>query len=193
MFGPWTISTRHTRGGAANSKRWAILFMCLSVRAVHIGFIESMDTSSFINALRRFFAVRGPVKVIQSDCGTNFKGACKELQILLQDETNISKYLSEEGCTWLFTHPLHSSHMRACFDRDNNIACNKGRLQGLTGSLSTCRWRRRSFPEDLKHRAGITQLQLTWMSSAPWPSHLSSPSVWRDWSCPSSNQATLPP
>lgn len=46
------------------------------------------------------------------------------------------------------------SNFYACFDRDN-IACNKGRLQGLTGSLSTCRWRRQSFPEDLKHRAGI--------------------------------------
>ncbi|KAK0132197.1 hypothetical protein N1851_032987 [Merluccius polli] len=115
VFGPWIISTRRTRGGAANSKRWAVLFTCLSVRAVHIELLESMDTSSFINALRRFFAVRGPAKVIRSDCGTNFKGACKELQ-LLQDETSISKYLSKEGCTWLF-NPPHSSHMGGVWER----------------------------------------------------------------------------
>lgn len=30
-----------------------------------------MDTSSFINALRRFLAIRGPVKQLRSDCGTN--------------------------------------------------------------------------------------------------------------------------
>ncbi len=58
VFGPWTIATRRTRGGAANSKRWAVLSTCLSIHAVHIDLIESMDTSSFINALRRFFAVR---------------------------------------------------------------------------------------------------------------------------------------
>lgn len=34
VFGPWSISTCHTHGGAANSKRWEVLFTCSSVRAV---------------------------------------------------------------------------------------------------------------------------------------------------------------
>eukprot|EP00079_Xenopus_tropicalis_P020479 XP_012811408.1 PREDICTED: uncharacterized protein LOC105946345 [Xenopus tropicalis] len=54
VFGPWSVTSRHTRGGHANSKRWAVMFTCLSIRAVHIEVIESMDTSSFVNALRRF-------------------------------------------------------------------------------------------------------------------------------------------
>lgn len=29
MFGPWEVTTRRTRGGQANRKRWAILFTCL--------------------------------------------------------------------------------------------------------------------------------------------------------------------
>lgn len=117
VFGPWSISTRRTRGGAANSKRWAVIFTCLSVRAVHIELIEAMDTSSFINALRRFLAIRGPVKLIRSDCGTNFKGACKELKVLLQDdERNVSRFLSEEGCAWIF-NPPHSSHMGGVWER----------------------------------------------------------------------------
>jgi hypothetical protein len=33
-FGPWTIVSRRTRGGYANSKRWAIMFTCLVTRAV---------------------------------------------------------------------------------------------------------------------------------------------------------------
>ena len=57
VFGPWLVSARRTRGGMANSKRWAVLFTCLTTRAIHIEVIESMDASCFINALRRFLAL----------------------------------------------------------------------------------------------------------------------------------------
>lgn len=29
VFGPWCVTSRRTRGGLANSKRWAIIFTCL--------------------------------------------------------------------------------------------------------------------------------------------------------------------
>ncbi|XP_059829765.1 uncharacterized protein LOC132396202 [Hypanus sabinus] len=106
VFGPWTINTRRTRGGQAESKRWAIMFSCMSSRAVHIEVIESLDTSGCINALRRFFALRGPAKQLRSDCGTNFVGASKELGM---DKT-VQRYLSEQGCNWEFNTP-HASHM----------------------------------------------------------------------------------
>nr|XP_022331795.1 uncharacterized protein LOC111129629 [Crassostrea virginica] len=35
-FGPWEIAARRTRGGIAHAKRWAIMFSCLTSRAVHI-------------------------------------------------------------------------------------------------------------------------------------------------------------
>ncbi len=79
IFGPWNIISRGMRGGHAKFKRWAVMFSCMCSRAVHIEVIEMMSTSSFINALRRFFAVRGPTKQIGSDCGTNFVGASREL------------------------------------------------------------------------------------------------------------------
>ncbi|KAK2895109.1 hypothetical protein Q8A73_014597 [Channa argus] len=118
VFGPWNVCTRRTRGGQANSKRWAVMFTCLSVRAVHIELIESMDSSSFINALRRFISLRGPVKQIRSDCGIKFRGACKELRMLLDDKTkpNVLRYLSKEGCAWIF-NPPHSSHMGGAWER----------------------------------------------------------------------------
>ena len=53
-FGPWSVVFRRTRGAVANQKRWAILFTCLTTRAVHIEVIEEHSTSSFINALRHF-------------------------------------------------------------------------------------------------------------------------------------------
>ena len=51
IFGPWSVVFRRTRGGVANQKRWAILFTCLTTRAVHIEVIEGRSRSSFINAL----------------------------------------------------------------------------------------------------------------------------------------------
>lgn len=107
VFGPWTISSRRTRGGLANSKRWAVIFTCLGTRAIHIEVIESMESSSFINALRRFISIRGPVKQLRSDCGTNFLGACKELGITSNqcDNPEIRDFLDKNECTWVFNPP----------------------------------------------------------------------------------------
>jgi hypothetical protein len=117
VFGPWCVTTRRTRGGQAESKRWAIMFCCMSSRAVHLEVIESMDTSSCINALRRFFALRGPAKQLRSDCGSNFIGACKELGM----DKKVQRYLSEQGCSWEF-NPPHSSHMGGSWERMIGIA-----------------------------------------------------------------------
>ncbi|XP_022110113.1 uncharacterized protein LOC110989793 [Acanthaster planci] len=78
---PWMVVMRRTRGGQANNKCWAILFTCMSTRAVHIKVIESMDASSCINALNRFFTIRRPAKQLRSDCGTNFIRASNELKL----------------------------------------------------------------------------------------------------------------
>ncbi|XP_030582792.1 uncharacterized protein LOC115778696 [Archocentrus centrarchus] len=123
VFGPWVVVTRRTRGGQANDKRWAVIFTCMSTRAIHIEVIESMDTSSFINALRRFFAIRGPVKQLRSDCGTNFVSACRELQITKKgcDNRQIGSYLLDQGCRWLF-NPPHGSHMGGSWERMIGIA-----------------------------------------------------------------------
>ena len=38
------------------------MLTCLNCRAIHIEVLESLDSSAFICALRRFFAIRGPVR-----------------------------------------------------------------------------------------------------------------------------------
>ncbi len=123
VFGPWEIVSRRTRGGVFNSKRWAVMFSCMCSRAVHIKVIEAMSTSSFINALRRFFAIRGPAKQIRSDCGTNFIGASRELEM---DQSNpgfkrVEEYLDTQSCTWVF-NPPHASHMGSAWERMIGIA-----------------------------------------------------------------------
>lgn len=117
VFGPWSVMSRRTRGGQAHSKRWAMLFCCMSTRAVHIEIIDSLDTSSCINALRRFFAIRGPVKRILSDCGTNFVAASKELGLNQKQPNNaVRNFLSQQGCSWEF-NPPHASHMGGSWER----------------------------------------------------------------------------
>ena len=123
VFGPWKVTARRTRGGLAESKRWAVIFTCLAVRAVHIEVIESMDASNFINALRRFLAIRGPAKRLRSDCGSNFVGARNELQVSLkpEDVNSVRTFLFNEGCEWVF-NPPHASHMGGSWERMIGVA-----------------------------------------------------------------------
>lgn len=115
-FGTWSILTRKTRGGASNFKRWAILFSCLYTRAVNIEVVEDMSASCFINALRRFIAIRGPVKVFYSDRGTNFVGAASELGIDKICVEDLHSFLEQQSNFWYFNNP-NSSHMNGAWER----------------------------------------------------------------------------
>lgn len=118
VFGPWTIHTHRTRGGAANSKRWGLVLTCLSSRAIHIEVLESMDANSFICALMRFLALRGPAALLRCDRGTNFVEGKSELDSALMEmkKEKIEKYLREQGCEWSF-NPPHASNFGGAWER----------------------------------------------------------------------------
>ena len=100
------------------SKRWRVLFSCLVTRAVHIELVEEMSADAFINALKRFISVRGPVKIIRSDRGTNFIGAASELQldVINVEDQPTKQFLLNSGTQWIFNTP-HSSHMGGAWER----------------------------------------------------------------------------
>lgn len=106
-----TVRSRTTRGGAANSKCYGLIFTCLSSRAIPIEVLESMDMSSFICALRRFFALRGPVSNLRCDRWTSFIGGKSELEVALReiDQCKVEGYVNNQGCKWIF-NPPHASH-----------------------------------------------------------------------------------
>ena len=80
MFGPFLI-----KEGRKELKRYGALFTCLASRAVHIECTCSMDTDSFIQALRQFIAKRGNIRILRCDNGSNFVGTQRELAKAFQE------------------------------------------------------------------------------------------------------------
>ncbi|MFW5444527.1 MAG: hypothetical protein ACKE51_09515, partial [Methylococcaceae bacterium] len=113
LFGPMLV-----KQGRSRVKRWGCLFTCLNSRAIHIEVVHSLDTSSFINALRRFISRRGNIRTIRSDCGTNFQGADKELKEQLKkwNQHHIHKFLQQIPIEWLF-NPPSAAHYGGVWER----------------------------------------------------------------------------
>ena len=112
-FGPFRI-----KDGRKEVKRYGVIFTCLVSRAVHIEVANTLDTDSFLHALRRFVARRGNVKEMHSDNGTNFVGAEKELRLALQeiDQESICSQLRRMDIRWIF-NPPSASHMGGVWER----------------------------------------------------------------------------
>ncbi|XP_041478849.1 uncharacterized protein LOC121426565 [Lytechinus variegatus] len=112
-FGPWLI-----KEGRKELKRYGLIFTCMASRGIHIEVLHSLSTDSFINGLRRFISVRGPVRQLRCDRGTNFVGAevkrCAE-----SSEKQVKDFLLKEGCDFIafkFNVPA-SSHMGGVWER----------------------------------------------------------------------------
>ena len=115
VFGPYRITDgRATRKNSSEKKTWAVIFSCLVSRATHIEPLPAMDTSSFINALRRFFAIRGTCKVIRSDRGTNFVGALNQNCNI--SVAKINEHIKSSECTWEL-NPAKASHFGGAWER----------------------------------------------------------------------------
>ena len=63
---------------------------------------NSLSTDSFINSLRRLFAIRGPIRQLRSDHGANFVGAERELREAVSelDQEGIRQFLLKENCDY---------------------------------------------------------------------------------------------
>ncbi len=112
-FGPFDI-----RQGRSNVKRYGVLFICLTTRAVHIEVAHSLDTDSCLNAIRRFVCRRGQVSIMRSDNGTNFIGAEVELRKAIQqwNQSKIEHTLMQKGIHWIF-NPPSGSHFGGIWER----------------------------------------------------------------------------
>ncbi|XP_071868023.1 uncharacterized protein [Bombus fervidus] len=108
--GPFFIKERRDRN-RRKIKAYVAIFICLSVKAVHIELVSDLTSEAFIAALRRFIARRGLCSSIYSDNGTNFVGANNELQelrnLLRSDnhKVKVQAFLADRQIEWHFIPP----------------------------------------------------------------------------------------
>ena len=95
IFGPFLVKNRRT-----DIKRYGAIFTCLTTRAVHIEMAYDLTTDAFIHSLRKFMAIRGPVRLIRCDNGTNFVGANQELcrSVKAIQSTSLRNFALENNC-----------------------------------------------------------------------------------------------
>ena len=107
FFGPFQV-----RRSRSLVKRYGVIFTCLSIRAVHIEVAHSLDTDSFLLALRRFIARRGQVQEIRSDNGTNITSGERELRESIEAWNNekIHEAMLQRNIKWSFNPPCGSHH-----------------------------------------------------------------------------------
>ena len=73
VFGDFKVKLgKATHSCSAEKKVWVVLFTCLSRCAIHLELMDSLDTLTFKNALRRFLGIRGKGSLFRSDKGKNF-------------------------------------------------------------------------------------------------------------------------
>ena len=112
-FGPYNVTV-----GRRREIRYGVLFVCLTVRAVHLEVAENLTSDSAIQAIRRFIARRGTPQVMYSDNASTLRGAATELKRAMEklDEEELSTALSSRRIRWKHVPPL-SPHMAGAWER----------------------------------------------------------------------------
>lgn len=90
----------------------------MTIRAIHIEVAHSLDTDSFLHAMRRFIARRGPPEVIRSDNGRNLVSGEKELRaaIAAWNQEKLHQFLLQRDVKWIFNPPA-GSHFGGVWER----------------------------------------------------------------------------
>jgi hypothetical protein len=101
------FSTRVMKGRNNKTfKSYFAIFICLATKAVHLEAVGDLTTEAFIGAFRRFSARRGIPTDMYCDCGSNFIGADRELQEMLElANANITHQLADTGTHFHFNSP----------------------------------------------------------------------------------------
>lgn len=97
-------------------------------KAVHLEALSDLKTNAYLAAFRRFISSRGTCtdRRVYSDCGTNFVGASKELQVLYNKSKSslpedLQHVLILNGRTWHFIPPALVVSGRQVYNPQNTI------------------------------------------------------------------------
>jgi hypothetical protein len=85
-------------------KSYVAIFICTTVKAVHLELVSNLSSDAFMAALQRFY-------YLYSDIGTTFVGVHHELRELTKlsaseaHQSNRLEFVNSETLTWHFTPP----------------------------------------------------------------------------------------
>ncbi|XP_066585884.1 uncharacterized protein [Prorops nasuta] len=138
--GPFFIKKKKYR----NQKRIKIyvsVFICMSVKPVHLELVSDLTADGFIAALRRFTSRRGIPNHLYSDNGSNFVGAKNQLTEVYDmfnsesDKEKFKMFAQKNQIQWHFISPA-ASHFGGLWE--SSVKIFKYHLYRVVGdSLST--------------------------------------------------------
>ena len=159
LFGPFEIyEGKKTRRNEPVKQIHVVIFVCMTSRAIHLEPCPGLDASSFRNALARFIAVRGTVKRLRSDNGTNLVCISKQLNTELSFD-QVKNDLSKKGIEWEF-NPPHASHFGGFYER--KIGAVRRILESTMRVASSSRLSRDEFYTVLQECASIVNNTPLW-------------------------------
>ena len=126
-FGPILVKQRRSI-----VKRYGCVFTCLTMRGVHIEIANSLDTDSFINALRRFIARRGRPRKSSATMEQTLLELTGSCVILCKPLTKIRSTVTAHNRTLNGLNPPTASHFGGAWER--MIRSIRRILGGLLGN-----------------------------------------------------------
>jgi hypothetical protein len=95
-------------------KGWGVVFVCTITSALHVEFMDTHSTDSFLLALRRFMSVRGTPTRFQSDRGKQLVAAAK--QVSTWDFKEVVQWAGRKGIEWTLV-PTGGQHFNGQAER----------------------------------------------------------------------------
>jgi hypothetical protein len=95
-------------------KGWGVVFVCTTTSALHVEFMDTYSTDSFLLALRRFMSVRGTPTRFQSDRGEQLVAAAK--QVATWDFKEVVQWAGRKGIEWTLV-PTGGQHFNGQAER----------------------------------------------------------------------------
>lgn len=131
--GPFDIRRNKGRG-SVTYKGYIALFVCMTIKAIHLEVVSDLSADGFLAAFQRFASRRGLCSNMYSDCGTNFVGANRQLTANFNKakiEYEAAEVLAGKGVKWNF-NPPGAPHFGGIWEA--GVKSVKGHLKKIMGS-----------------------------------------------------------
>lgn len=113
------------------------MFTCMTIRAIHLEILSSMDADAFLNPLMRFGACRGLPEYIRSDNGTNFVKENKEIADVIRgwrNEDKVKEMLLRRSIKREFNPPQSITYGRHLGEANSDRKASLARSCGATST-----------------------------------------------------------